>query len=74
MICWIATEKILRAGTSFLGSKKGVYNYFTYMLIKKDVKTDIQDNQEWNKQTWKKLQACKQCLRTIFEKIVDIFG
>ena len=25
-------------------------------------------------QTWKKLQACKRCLRTIFEKVVDIFG
>ena len=25
-------------------------------------------------QTRKKSQACKQCLRTIFEKIVDIFG
>ena len=25
-------------------------------------------------QTWKKLQACKRCLRTIFDKIVDIFG
>ena len=25
-------------------------------------------------QTWKKSQACKRCLRTIFEKIVDIFG
>ena len=24
-------------------------------------------------QTWKKSQACKQCLRTVFEKIVDIF-
>ena len=25
-------------------------------------------------QTWKKSQACKRGLRTIFEKIVDIFG
>ena len=25
-------------------------------------------------QTWKKSQACKHCLQTVFEKIVDIFG
>ena len=25
-------------------------------------------------QTWNKLQACKRCLRTIFERIVDFFG
>ena len=25
-------------------------------------------------QTWKKLQACKCCLQTLFKKIVDIIG
>ena len=28
-------------------------------------------NPTYEAQTWKKLQACKQCLKTIFEKIVD---